>query len=79
MPGSPVTAYLSARARLLKALGNRFKPLGKLLDALRQAVIRHGGREALLARLGPEAQDGIDELLSQALRDVPRLSARLSG
>lgn len=36
-------------------------------DLIQRLLIRHGGREKLLARLGPEAQDGIDELLSQAL------------
>ncbi|WP_347267052.1 double-strand break repair helicase AddA [Paracoccus sp. (in: a-proteobacteria)] len=36
-------------------------------DLIQRLLIRHGGRERLLARLGPEAEDGIDELLSQAL------------
>ena len=40
--------------------------------------IRHDGRRKLLARLGAEAEDGIDELLSQALAyersDVPSLT-----
>lgn len=36
-------------------------------DLIQRLLIRHGGRQRLLARLGPEAQDGIDELLSQAL------------
>lgn len=40
------------------------------------------GREKLLARLGPEAEDGIDELLNQALAferdDVPSITAFLS-
>ncbi|MFT4014503.1 MAG: double-strand break repair helicase AddA [Paracoccus sp. (in: a-proteobacteria)] len=36
-------------------------------DLIQRLLIRHGGRERLLARLGPEAQDGMDELLSQAL------------
>ncbi|MBP6677667.1 MAG: UvrD-helicase domain-containing protein, partial [Paracoccus sp.] len=36
-------------------------------DLIQRLLIRHGGRERLIARLGPEAQDGIDELLSQAL------------
>ncbi|MDO5603803.1 MAG: double-strand break repair helicase AddA [Paracoccus sp. (in: a-proteobacteria)] len=42
---------------------------------------RHGGRERLLARLGPEAEDGIDELLTQALAyertEVPSLTGFL--
>ena len=36
-------------------------------DLIQRLLIRHGGRERLIARLGAEAQDGIDELLSQAL------------
>ena len=36
-------------------------------DLISRLLIRHGGRQALLARLGPEAEDGIEELLSQAL------------
>ena len=36
-------------------------------DLISRLLIRHGGRAALLARLGPEAEDGIDELLSQAM------------
>ncbi|MTH65229.1 double-strand break repair helicase AddA [Paracoccus shanxieyensis] len=36
-------------------------------DLIQRLLIRHNGRENLLARLGPEAVDGIDELLSQAL------------
>ncbi|MGR3250022.1 MAG: double-strand break repair helicase AddA [Paracoccus sp. (in: a-proteobacteria)] len=36
-------------------------------DLIARLLTRHGGRAALLARLGPEAEDGIDELLSQVL------------
>ncbi|MBZ4307586.1 hypothetical protein LAN33_25275, partial [Mycobacterium tuberculosis] len=36
-------------------------------DLIARLLTRHGGRAALLARLGPEAVDGIDELMSQAL------------
>ncbi|RMC35073.1 double-strand break repair helicase AddA [Paracoccus alkanivorans] len=36
-------------------------------DLISRLLTRHGGRNALLARLGVEAEDGIDELLSQAL------------
>jgi ATP-dependent helicase/nuclease subunit A len=39
----------------------------------------HGGRQHLLARLGSEAQDGIDELLSQALRYEQLEAPTLSG
>ncbi|QBX35884.1 double-strand break repair helicase AddA [Paracoccus liaowanqingii] len=50
-----------------------FNDLAKNADYLRphdliaRLLTRHGGRAALLARLGPEAVDGIDELMSQAL------------
>ena len=36
-------------------------------DLINRILTRHSGRKALLARLGPEAEDGIDALLSQAL------------
>lgn len=37
-------------------------------EVLERILNHHQGRKALLARLGQEAEDGIDELLSQALR-----------
>ena len=50
-------------------------------DLLDRALTRHHGRQRLLARLGDEAEDGIDELLSQALAyeqsDVPSLTGFL--
>ncbi|MDO5657289.1 MAG: double-strand break repair helicase AddA [Paracoccus sp. (in: a-proteobacteria)] len=36
-------------------------------DLMSRLLVRHGGRDRLLQRLGAEAEDGIDELLSQAL------------
>ena len=36
-------------------------------DLINRILTRHGGRKALLARLGTEAEDGIDALLAQAL------------
>jgi ATP-dependent helicase/nuclease subunit A len=36
-------------------------------DLIERLLVRHGGRHKLLARLGVEAEDGIDALLSQAL------------
>ncbi|WP_136652675.1 double-strand break repair helicase AddA [Paracoccus aeridis] len=36
-------------------------------DLMARLLIRHGGREKLVARLGHEAEDGIDALMSQAL------------
>ena len=50
-------------------------------DLIERALTRHNGRKNLLARLGAEAEDGIDELLSQALayerNDVPSLTGFL--
>jgi len=50
-------------------------------DLLERILLRHGGRTRLLARLGPEAQDGLDELLNQALAyermDIPSLTGFL--
>ncbi len=36
-------------------------------DMIERILTRHDGRARLLARLGPEAEDGIDALLSQAM------------
>ena len=51
-------------------------------DLLERILVRHEGRERLLARLGAEAEDGIDELLNLALSyeraDIPSLTGFLS-
>jgi ATP-dependent helicase/nuclease subunit A len=51
-------------------------------DLIERALQRHDGRRKLLARLGAEAEDGIDELLSQALAyeasEVPSLTGLLT-
>lgn len=80
------------RARLWEALrgSGRGDTLAILDDLRRQAdflrpydlinrlLLRHDGRRRLLARLGTEAEDGIDALLSQALAyersEVPSLT-----
>ena len=50
-------------------------------DLIERILTRHLGRQKLLARLGSEAEDGIDELLSQALAyermEVPSLTGFL--
>ena len=50
-------------------------------DLIERVLSRHDGRRNLLARLGPEAEDGIDALLAQALAfersDVPSLTGFL--
>jgi ATP-dependent helicase/nuclease subunit A len=47
-------------------------------DLIERILTRHSGRAKLLARLGPEAEDGINALLTQALSyergDVPSLT-----
>ncbi len=51
-------------------------------DLIERILTRHGGRKKLLARLGQEAEDGIDALLSQALAyestEVPSLTGFLT-
>lgn len=51
-------------------------------ELLERALTRHDGRRRFLARLGAEAEDGIDELLSQAMAyersDVPSLTGFLT-
>ena len=51
-------------------------------DLIERILTRHDGRCNLLARLGPEAEDGIDALLSQALTyestSVPSLTGFLT-
>ena len=37
-------------------------------DLIERILGRHGGRQRMLARLGPEAEDGIDELVAEALK-----------
>ncbi|MBV0891094.1 double-strand break repair helicase AddA [Paracoccus sp. Z118] len=50
-------------------------------DLMARLLIRHGGRMRLIARLGHEAEDGIDALMSQALTyeqaEVPSLTGFL--
>ncbi|OYX44599.1 MAG: double-strand break repair helicase AddA [Rhodobacterales bacterium 32-67-9] len=50
-------------------------------DLIERMLTRHGGRDRLTARLGPEAEDGIDALLNQALAfersEVPSLTGFL--
>jgi len=51
-------------------------------DLINRLLVRHDGRKNLLARLGHEAEDGIDALLSQALgyesSNVPSLTGFLN-
>lgn len=47
-------------------------------DLIERVLTRHEGRKKLLSRLGPEAEDGINAMLTQALayerKDVPSLT-----
>ncbi|WP_435165311.1 double-strand break repair helicase AddA [Falsirhodobacter sp. 1013] len=67
--------------RILRDLRNNSDFL-RPYDLIERVLTRHDGRRRLLARLGAEAEDGIDELLSQALAyeqtDVPSLTGFLS-
>ncbi len=51
-------------------------------DLLDRLLTRHDGRRRLIARLGPEAEDGIDALLTQAMAyertEVPSLTGFLT-
>ncbi len=51
-------------------------------DLIERILTRHDGRRRLLARLGPEAEDGIDTLLALALSyeqsDIPSLTGFLT-
>ncbi len=48
-------------------------------DLIERMLTRHGGRKRLLARLGPEAEDGINALLSQALAYERASTPSLTG
>ncbi|MFD0859506.1 double-strand break repair helicase AddA [Roseovarius aquimarinus] len=48
-------------------------------DLIERILTRHDGRRRILARLGPEAQDGIDALLSQALAYEQKAVDSLTG
>ncbi len=48
-------------------------------ELIERLLITHAGRENLLARLGPEIEDGIDELLSQAMQYETLEAPTLTG
>ncbi|MFZ5749460.1 MAG: double-strand break repair helicase AddA [Pseudomonadota bacterium] len=87
--GRPPGTYLWHR---LRGAADRFAEAVAILEDLRnradflrpfelieRLLTRHGGRQRLLARLGPEAEDGIDELLAQALAYETRETPSLTG
>jgi ATP-dependent helicase/nuclease subunit A len=48
-------------------------------DLIERVLTRHGGRHRLLSRLGPEAEDGIDALLGQAMAYEGQAVSSLTG
>ena len=66
--------------KILEDLRNRTDYL-RPYELLERILIRHGARQRLMGRMGPEAEDGIDALLSQALTyettEVPSLTGFL--
>ena len=58
----------------LRSKTDYFRPY----ELLERVLTRHGARQRLMGRLGPEAEDGIDALLSQALAyettEIPSLT-----
>ena len=72
------------RPETLSVLGDLRKQADFLrpYDLIERVLTRHDGRQKLIARLGTEAEDGIDALLSQALAyestGVPSLTGFLS-
>ncbi|MDZ7710169.1 MAG: double-strand break repair helicase AddA [Roseovarius sp.] len=48
-------------------------------DLIERVLTRHDGRRRLLARLGPEAEDGIDALLGQAMGYEQQAVSSLTG
>ncbi|MDH3665749.1 MAG: double-strand break repair helicase AddA [Paracoccaceae bacterium] len=76
---------VTAPESLCPEVGEMLRDMAGQADFLRpyefldRALIRHDGRRSLLARLGHEAEDPIDELLVQALvyesREAPTLAA----
>lgn len=71
----------SPAVALLKDLRDQVDFL-RPFDLLERVLVRHDGRRRLIARLGAEAEDAIDELLNQALAyergAVPSLTGFLS-
>lgn len=72
--------YEASREMLSDILGRA--DFMRPFELITHVLNHHGGRKRLLARLGEEAEDAIDELLSQALRfeqtNTPTLSGFLS-
>lgn len=83
-PGCPLGQALQNQATrhpetidILEDLRNKTDYL-RPYELLERVLTRHGARQHLMGRLGPEAEDGIDALLSQALAyettEIPSLT-----
>ena len=78
---APAERWPEARALLddLRDQADYLRPF----ELLTRMLVRHDGRRRLVARLGPEAEDGIDALLDQALAyesvEPPTLPASSPG
>jgi ATP-dependent helicase/nuclease subunit A len=59
----PAAAEVRAMLEDLRDSADFLRPF----ELLERVLTRHDGRRLLLGRLGPEAEDGIDQLLAQAL------------
>ncbi|MGY6550102.1 MAG: double-strand break repair helicase AddA [Roseinatronobacter sp.] len=68
-------AQTLAVLRDLRAQADFLRPF----DLLERCLTRHDGRRRLIARLGPEAEEGIDALLGQALAYEPLETPSLTG
>jgi ATP-dependent helicase/nuclease subunit A len=82
--GSLWQAVMAAQARhpatvaMLRDMARRADYL-RPYEFLERALIQHDGRRRLLARLGHEAEDPVDELLAQALAYEAREAPSLAG
>ncbi|MFN3613469.1 MAG: double-strand break repair helicase AddA [Rubrimonas sp.] len=72
---APDHAALAERLARAAARADYLRPY----EFFERALIDDGGREALLARLGPESEDAIDELLAQALNHEAGSTPTLEG
>jgi ATP-dependent helicase/nuclease subunit A len=78
----PETGAIGVRTRRMLDDLRRSADFMRPYELIERLLTRWGGRARLIARLGTEAEDGIDELLSQALayerNEVPSLTGFLT-
>ncbi len=81
-PGTLLAALASSEHREAAALVADMAARADFLrpyEFLERALLHHGGRGKLVARLGPEAEDLVDELLEQALAYEAEAVPSLAG